>query len=331
MKSFFRLNIVMMALAAIVMVGCNTNEDPLTPTPTKPAAPSGVAAQSLSATSIRLRWTPPTSTSDVTGYVLMAVEKVTGGTGSTVEKIISGAGATTGVIDGLTEGKRYDLMVHSLNDTIRSDASPMVEWAPARRSTATLRLYSRASTTNGSGLGIFRSAGPGVLFVAEGSQWDLCFDDSVATDPRIGSPGVSSYVDADAGYTFKKAPSQVAKVVYISDRQYTNVASLDDIFETTALAIPATEGEKLIQLNSIPGTSNFGFVIGSKGEGTSVNFAKILVKRGADGKFVQGTGANSYVECDISYQTFADVPYALRARISETVEAGRTPGREPAK
>ncbi|MBK6291167.1 MAG: fibronectin type III domain-containing protein [Ignavibacteria bacterium] len=331
MKNIFRLNIVMAAIAALVMVGCNTNEDPLTPTPTKPSAPSGTMAQSASATSIRLKWTLPTSTTDVTGYVLMAIEKVAGGTGAKREVIVSGAGSTTGVVGGLTEGKIYECMVHALNDTVRSDASPSVDWAPARRSTASIRLYSKRSSTNGSGLGIFGLADPASLFVANGSQWDVCFDDSISAQPRIGSPGVSSYVDADNGYTFKTAPSQVAKIVYVSDRQYTGISSLDDIYETSALAIPATNGEKLFEIPTTVETSDFGFVIGSKGAGTDVNFAKILVKRGADGKFIQGTGTETYIECDISYQTFANVPYALKARINETIKAHGTRVYTPAR
>lgn len=331
MKNIFRLNIVMAAIAALVMVGCNTNEDPLTPTDEKPSAPSGTMVQSVSESSIRFKWTPPSNTSNVTGYVLMAIEKVAGGTGAKREVIVSGAGSTTGVVGGLTEGKIYECMVHALNDTTRSDASPAVDWAPARRSTATLRLYSQQSKSNGSGLGIFDVAVPANLFVANGSQWDICFDDSSSSRPRVGSPGVSSYVDANNGYTFKSAPSQVAKIVYISDRQYVGIGTLDDIYETAALTIPSTNGEKLLEIPTTVENSNFGFVIGSKGTGTDVNFAKVLVKRGPNGKFVQGSGTETYIECDISYQTFKNVPYALKARMNETISVHGSRNHSPAK
>ncbi|MBC8124706.1 MAG: fibronectin type III domain-containing protein, partial [Candidatus Kapabacteria bacterium] len=112
MMNFFRMNIVIAALTAIVMVGCNTN-DPVDPG-TTPDAPSGTMAQSVSATSVRVKWTSPAITSDVTGYVVVATE-VTAGTPAVMESIFSGAASTSGVVGGLTEGKVYRFSVFSLN------------------------------------------------------------------------------------------------------------------------------------------------------------------------------------------------------------------------
>ncbi len=312
--SFFRMNIVMAALAAIVMVGCNAN-DPVDPG-TAPDAPSGTMVQSVSASSVRVKWTGPAITTDVTGYDVVATE-VTAGTPEVMKVTVSGAASTVGDVGGLTEGKTYRFTVFSLNGTTRSSTSSVaVEWAPARRGTGSYRLYSSANATQGSGLGIFLPAGPNTLLTAAGGQWDIAFDDGVAGSPRIGSPGVSSYVNANA--EFKSHIDQVAKVVFLSTKQYPGISTLDDMFDTDALAIPATSGEGLISINSIGGTANLGFVIGSANADGTINFAKILLKRGANGQFVQGTGAMSYVDVEVSYQKFADVPYALRQRVSGT-------------
>lgn len=324
MKNIFRLNIVMAAIAALVMVGCNTNEDPLTPTPTKPSAPSGTMAQSASATSIRLKWTPPTSTTDVTGYVLMAIEKVAGGTGAKREVIVSGAGSTTGVVGGLTEGKIYECMVHALNDTVRSDASNSVDWAPAQRGTGSYKLYSSNNAAEGSGLGIFRTSGPAVLKIANGGEWDICFDDKFnPTDPRIGSPGQSAYVDN----SYKFPNGQSAKIIY-AGRTYTGINSLDEIYESEALNTnPTPTEEKMYQLSSIGGTTSWGYAFAWKDESSSPVsywYGKLIAKR-TGGNFVQGSGSSAYVEVEISYQNVKDLPYAVKQRIENhlRLETGR--------
>lgn len=153
MKSIYRINVVIAAIIAIVMFGCVT-QDLFEPSATKPPAPTKAMVQSISATSVGMKWDAPTITTDVTGYVMMAVEVVAGGNGPQTEVRV-GADTTMGVIGGLTEGKIYEFMVRSLNDTVRSDASNLVNWAPARRGIGTYKVYSALSTTNGSGLGIF--------------------------------------------------------------------------------------------------------------------------------------------------------------------------------
>jgi hypothetical protein len=40
------------------------------------------------------------------------------------------------------------------------------------------------------------------------------------------------------------------------------------------------------------------------------NYAKILFKRGNDGKFLQGESPDRYVECVVSYQKVTNTPYA---------------------
>ncbi len=318
MKNIFRLNIVMAAIAALVMVGCNTNDDPITPNDEKPSAPSGTMVQSVSGTSIRYKWTPPTNTSNVTGYVLMAIEKVAGGTGAKREVIVSGSSSSTGVVGGLTEGKIYECMVHALNDTTRSDASNAIDWAPAQRGTGTFKLYSSLNATEGSGLGIFRTGGPAVLKIANGGDWDVCFDDKFnPTDPRIGSPGQSAYVDN----AYKFPNGQSSKVVY-TGRTYTGINSLDEIYESEALNTnPVPTTELMYQLSSIGGSTGWGYALAWKDESTSPVsywYGKLIVKR-IGGTFIQGTGSGANISVDISYQNVKDLPYAIKQRIENHI------------
>ncbi|MBK7033195.1 MAG: fibronectin type III domain-containing protein [Ignavibacteria bacterium] len=281
--------------------------------------------QSVSASSIRYKWTPPANTTNVTGYVLMAIEKVAGGTGAKREVIVSGAGSTTGVVGGLTEGKIYECMVHALNDTVRSDASNEIEWAPAQRGTGSYKLYSSNNAAEGSGLGIFRTGGPAVLKIANGGEWDICFDDKFnPADPRIGSPGQSAYVDNS--YMFPNG--QAAKIIY-AGRTYTGINSLDEIYETSALdtSPTPTKGENCLNSAQLVETTGWGYAFAWKDESTSPVsywYGKLIAKR-TGGTFVQGTGSGAYVEVDVSYQNVKDLPYAVKQRIENhlRLETGR--------
>lgn len=159
--------------------------------------------------------------------------------------------------------------------------------------------------------------------IADGGKWDLCFDDRQApADPRISSPGQSNFVDSTA--TFPNGND--ARIIYWG-KQYPGITSLDDIYETDALSVPATDGEKYNSLNSIGGTANWGRVIAWKDASTapaSYWYAKVLVSR-VGSSFVQGTGASSFIEVSISYQNVKDLPYAVKQRIENfiQVEQGR--------
>lgn len=321
MTNFLRkLPAMMFAMIALTIVGCNTNEDPVDPTNEKPNAPTALMARSVSETQVALKWTAPTSGPTPTGYLIMYSE--VGGSTGTQEISVSGGSTTSGTVPGLTDGKVYEFMVHAVNGTVESDASNKVNWAPARRGTGAYRLYSSNSSTNGSGLAIFSGTAPSVELISNGGQWDICFDDKTSpSDPRIASPGQTQYVDNN----FQFPNGQDARVVYWG-KQYTGITSLDDIYDTDALTIPAADGEKFWSLNSIGGTSNWGSVIGVKNADNTVNFAKVLVKR-TGGTFVQGSGAGAYIEVEVSYQTMKDVPYALKQKMEQWGQQVRTPVR----
>lgn len=321
MKHLLKINALVLALMAIVLVGCNENEDPTDPG-TAPNAPTALAAQSVSESTIGLRWTVSATGATATGFVVEYNEK---GTTTKLEKTVSGSTTNTTTVSSLTEGKIYEFVVYAVNGTKKSPASPKVEWAPARRGTQTFRLYSSDNTANGSGLGIFRAGGPAVLTISNGGEWDLCFDDKEAGNGKIGSPGQSKYVDNN----FQFPNGQDAKVVYINNEVYSNVTSLDDIYESTALTLPSSNGEAMFPINSLPAsTAGTAFVMGTRDESDGkYYFAKVLLKK-ANGTYVQGTGANSYIEVDVSYQTVKDVPYAVKAKFDRLMQEARSTPRQ---
>ncbi|MBU3742850.1 MAG: fibronectin type III domain-containing protein [Candidatus Kapabacteria bacterium] len=329
MHNRLNINMLMVALAAIAVIGCETTTEPTEPTLPSPLAPTALAAKSNNETSIGLKWTR--SGADTVKQTSFLIEYNAVGSMTKLTLPVTDTAARTVTITGLTEGTIYEFVVYALNDTVKSPASPKVQWAPARRgeNVPPYRLYSSASSSQGSGLGIFRAVGaPSVLTISSGGEWDLCFDDKESGNPKIGSPGQSNYVDAN--YAFPNG--QVAKTVYFSDAVYVNASSLDDIYESEALTLPGSNGEKMFPINALPDSeSGIAFVMGTRDETTKkYNFAKVLLKKQATGGYIQGSGASSYVEVQISYQTVNDVPYAVKAKFDQLLQSARTTPRKPA-
>lgn len=316
-KPWLKFNTGLMALCAVVLVACNENETPIDPgTGTAPNAPTALMAQSQSQ-AVGLKWTVSSTGATPTSYV---IEYNEAGTTTMLTKTVSSATATTATVDGLTNGVVYEFVVYAMNGTAKSPASPKVSWAPANRGTGAYRLYSSRNSTQGSGLAIFSGSAPAVKKVAEGSTWDICFDDvTESADPRLASPGQTNYVEYDASVddlVFRNNRDQIARITRIGD-QLSGITSFDDMYESAALSIPTEE--KFYSLNSIGGTANWGCVLVHKETSASPNYqiAKVLVKRGTDGKFVQGTGANAYIDVEVSYQTTQNVPYAIKQRLDQ--------------
>jgi hypothetical protein len=306
------ISMALLSIVAIVAIGCDSAvTEPTNPQLAAPKAPATLEAKSISQTSIGLRWTLASNdTVTPTGFV---VEYRAKGGSAALTVPVNGSSSRTATITGLTEGVIYEFAVFAKNDTVTSPASPKVQWAPARRGVGTYRLFSSANSTEGSGLAIFRAAGvPAVLKIANGGEWDICFDDKEAGNPKIGSPGQSRYVDSE----YKFPNGQLSKTVYFYNKVYTNVTSLDDIYESAPLTLPAADGEVMFPINALPNsTDGIAFVMGTRDESDKkYNFAKVMLKKQPGGGYIQSTGASAYVEVTISYQTFKDVPYAVKAK-----------------
>lgn len=294
------------AVTAALFIGC---EDTGTNTPVKfiPAPPSNLMALSLSETSIRIKWTPSPSESNAEfkGYRIIAKS----GT-QTFNPITTGKGETIVDLLGLDAGKIYDISVMAYtNDTVSSAIT--ISWAGAKRFRG-IRAYETASV-NGSGIRLSDGMN---LTIANGTQWDVCLDTRTVGGQdnwAFGSPQASTYTDDNGRFIRGAQAGQPAKVTVIfSDstaQGYTPffivADSLEAVFESQALGT----GKKQVQimLENLQNQARSIVFYAKTAEG---NFAKILLKA-ANGSILQGTAPNRYVEIDYSFQTAANVPYAL--------------------
>lgn len=297
-KSMLKINALLLALFAVVMVGCNTNEDPVNPG-TTPNPPSGLMATSVNATTVGLKWTAPTNPA-ATSYEVTATP-TNGGT-----SVVKTFTTPVGSVDGLVANTEYTFTVKSLNGTAKSTTGAVIKWAGATRYTTNITLYETASS-NGSGLEFPSTGG---LRVAEGGRWDICLDTRNVDDKPsfdIGSPTKSSYTDSTNKFP-NGAPARITSI----GKMWGNVASLDNVYESVDLSQADVLKEGLITFNTADAAgAPFAFVVKT----ASGNFAKVLVKA-SNGKLLQGTSPNRYVDLEISYQSGANLPYALKNTVA---------------
>lgn len=280
--------------AALFMVACE--DTPTEPELVAPNAPTAIMATSKNATTISVKWTPATTGEAATGYVLVVAED---GGANPQELTISSASTTIVDVPFLTEGRVYQLYVVAVNDTVRSSASPTIKWAPAQRHTANLRIY-ETDSDQGSGIELPSTAG---LTIADGQRWDIGLD----TRPVDGNASYDIGTPSLTSYTF---PSPGAKNTPIG-KKWDNVSSLDEVFESVALNDDnnGTFEPKLFNFTNVDGSGKgFAFVVRT----VDGHYAKVLVKP-SNGKLLQGTAPNRYLDLEVSYQSGAGIPYAIVA------------------
>jgi hypothetical protein len=288
-----KLLMITTALAAVlVLTSCEETTNPTTPK-VAPNAPTNLMATSVDAQTVRVKWTAPATGETPTGYVVSIEDP----TSTVIERSVSGAATTTASIDGLTEGLIYKFTVRAVNDTARSTPTATIMWSPAKRVTKAIRIYGTESTM-GSGIQLPENDN---LTISQGRLWDICLD-TRDDSYDIGSPGKLSYTNSETPPKFPNG--DVARATLIG-KAWTNVASLDDIYESADLTQEALV-ESFIHFNQANTDGKpFAFVVKTE----AGNFAKVLVKA-TGGKLLQGTGKDLYVDLEVSYQNAINVPYA---------------------
>ncbi len=269
-----------------------------------PAPPSGLLATATSSTEIRLQWTasPDAGNSNFDKYEL-AYEP-----GGSSQPIAIGKEKTSYTVGELTAGTVYTFTLRARTTTGKASSDASISWAPARISPV-IRLYGSKSTM-GAGVDFEDNTGQiRVLTIADGGDWDLAFDDSEPMQPAIGSPAQTIYVDNS--FTFPNGA--LARRTYVSTNRYSDITNLEDMGDPSPLFV-----DKIEQLQIINSNKGFAFVVQTE-EG---NYAKVLVLA-KNGKVIQGSGNDTYIEVQISYQPTPNVPYAI-------IPSGKSRKAEPA-
>lgn len=302
-----RIAALALITSGMFLAGC---EDTSTNTPVTfvPAPPSNPMALSLSETSIRLKWTasPSESNADMLGYKIF----VNSGSQS-FTPITVGKGQTIINITGLDAGKVYTFkIVAYTKDTVSSAIS--IDWAGAKRFVG-IRAF-ETNSANGSGIRLRDGAN---LTIADATEWDLCLDTRQVGGQdnwAFGSPQASTYTDNNGRFLRGPHMGELAKVTAIfcdpGPTPYVVLAdSLEAVFESAALGTGKQPYQIMLENLQNGGGSRVFYVKTAEG-----NFAKVLLKS-FGGQLLRGTAPNRYVEIDYSFQTAANIPYALRKGI----------------
>ena len=162
---------------AFLITSCTT--EPGTP-PVTGTAPTGVQANSISATQINVRWTRDAT--DVTADTIIAADPTTGAVLATTPVLST---ASAGSLTGLQLNQKYDIWIGSAGGR-----SAKVTWATATRSgPGFITLYETADNTNGHFSGLVLGPNPHGASItgAEKTFIDLV----LASRSDLGSPFIS--------------------------------------------------------------------------------------------------------------------------------------------
>jgi hypothetical protein len=266
-----------------------------------PAPPSGLAARPVDQTTIAVTWTA-SPTSDITGYRVFYTKKSGGQSDSLMTT------TTSANITNVQAGTIYTIAVRTVRGAKVS--------SPVTTQSATATRY----TTESDGvtqLRMYEFAAPAPYF------------SGFTIDPAKGGPknakttGSSDYsvvqlaIAMNSNNTFDIGPatsfdefshvSEFDPNVFISDSSYP-VASLDAWNYAGSIENRIIQEEGLAFTFSNTGTLGQGFFVRTGTTG-NYHYARVFIKS-VDGKLVQGTGSQRYIELEVSYQTAPNVPYA---------------------
>jgi hypothetical protein len=263
---------------------------------TPPSAPSNAMATSKNNTSVIVKWTPSTDSKVVKHKVYVYQGSGAKGAYSTSTKTEDRL-----TITGLTEGVVYTFIVKAVNASgVESAEDVSVDWSPASRfyETMSTKIYEFDSDF-GSGLDLFdaTAGGPVNRKATEKSKWNI------GIDTRNGKLLFQSGSEITVG-------SGSAQETHISIDYFDNTTTLDNVFDSKAFTSGTFAARSIELLESEFQGEGVVFIVRTIEPGqTEYNYAKVLIKK-TDGKFLQGTAKDRYIDCVISYQKVAGVPYA---------------------
>jgi hypothetical protein len=298
--SFFK-TLALALTVSIAFVACDEEDSPITADPDV-AAPTNLKAASADG-AVYLSWNASTSesASNFGSYDIAILNK---STNQALAPRTASKGINSVRIDGLTNGTRYEFTVRSVTTQGKKSTDfAIVEWSPAVRQALdaaglVIKVYATTSTTFNSAIDLYNAAGKAEIIPQSGAEFrdrgDLYLFANSATAPiSLRSPDLANNKGMET--------------------QFSTAAAIDtdDLNTQLADAPPATNSYTLKEITLSDVTMNTGKVyFGRLVRGTDFFYFRMLVKRGANGKLIQGNGNDRFVELAISFQNAPNNPFA---------------------
>ncbi|MFZ1728884.1 MAG: fibronectin type III domain-containing protein [Bacteroidota bacterium] len=287
-------------VVALLAFSAACTEESTGPIDADVTGPTNLRAASASE-AIILNWTPSASESqdNFGGYRVTVLNKETNE--SFFENAPKGDGHT---VMNLLNGTRYKITVAAVTSLDKeSTSSVSIEWAPAVRRNVeqtgqAIRVYSTTSVNFNSAVDLFNESGICEVIPQSG--------------PEFKARGDLFVYAPDAGSNFLEIRSPSAANNQGMETQFSTVSyNSDDLDEQYVTTPPATGTYTSPQVTITYAVVTAGKVIyGRLKRGTDYYYFRLLVKRDATSKLVQGSGLDRYLEFVVSYQHIRNVPFA---------------------
>jgi hypothetical protein len=292
----------MLLFFSLAFIACEDNTTNPEPSIPKPMPVEKLEASSVDSTTVLITWEHSKSKDSS----MFDAYYVTVTPGNHIFKVPLPNNTIT--ISGLTEGTEYTFSVVAKFTTPDSSTAETIVWSPASRFDDVVngvKMYESASEL-GSGLKIFDVAEWGPKNIKISNNKAECnialFTEEIdgVTNIQFGSANALYLAQGDVtnNAEFVEEPTQGTSI-----ESYTNAKPLDQEYGVfSSKYYDFSEYTFEAGMNPI-------FICRVK-NGTDYNYARIMMKRGENGQFLQGVSPNRYVELVISYQKVANKPYA---------------------
>lgn len=284
-----RYSLLTLAVAMGLTFGLSscTEEDPIVP---GVGTPTDVMVNTLNETQITAAWTR--SSDDVDADTLIAIEA-----DGTEHTAIAMGSTTTATVTGLATGKVYTVKVASVGGRTAG-----FDWATAIR-TQGITIYETSGSGVGqpSGLALTYGASAKSQALSINSPDSLKIDLVLATDPTADAAFLSLQGANVVGSQIPTGKSaQLGDTVFLVD------GGLDADYYASGFASRITTKKYFDQFNRTGGSA---IVLVKTMEG---NYARVEVKKQADGKLFRMVSGVKAVDLIVSYQPLVGKAYASR-------------------
>ena len=303
MKAFDVMKTLVIAmLVAATFVACDEESDPITPDP-EVAAPTNLTAASADA-AVWLSWTASADVNEDNfgGYMLSILNTSTNQQHS--NPIPIGAGLTSVRIDGLTNGVRYIFTLRSVTDLGNESTNyASVEWSPAVQQTQDaggnlIKVYATTSNSFPSAIDLYNDAGLAEVISQAGTEF------TERGDLYVFASSSSSTLSL-------KSPAEANNQGLETQFSNASPVDVDDLADQLASEPPANSTYTQKELTLDNGAVTSGRVYwGRLVRGNEYFYFRLLLKKGSNGKLVQGDGNDRYVEMNVSFQNAPNNPFA---------------------